>query len=90
MQHVVRWRQTFFMDQKEQDGSGLIAYRESLWKEIIMKRFTHGMESLFNHFGWHGIVPTGRMPPDNTEAFDTKRQPEQYSEFIDKRRPNEM
>lgn len=54
-----------------------------------MKRFTHWMESLFKRFGWHGVVPTGSMPPDNTERFDAQRQPEQYAEFNDLRRPNQ-
>jgi hypothetical protein len=55
-----------------------------------MNRFTHWMESLFKRFGWRGVVPSGNMPPDNTERFDTGRQPEQYSEFVDKRGPNQM
>ncbi|WP_176736988.1 hypothetical protein [Oligoflexus tunisiensis] len=54
-----------------------------------MNRLTHWMESLFRRFGWQGIVPSGAMPPDNTEVFDTKRQPEQYAEFEDGR-PNRI
>jgi hypothetical protein len=52
-----------------------------------MSRFTHWMESVFKRFGWYGIVPSGLMPPDNTEAFDAGRQPEQYAEFEDAGRP---
>ena len=54
-----------------------------------MKRFTDWMESIFKRFGWQGVVATGNMPPDNTERFDTRRQPEQYEEFANQRRPNE-
>ena len=54
-----------------------------------MNRFTEWMGSLFKRFGWQGVVPTGNMPPDNTERFDTSRNPEQYEEFVDLRRPNE-
>ncbi|HET9238372.1 MAG TPA: hypothetical protein VFO10_14015 [Oligoflexus sp.] len=54
-----------------------------------MKRFTDWMESIFKRFGWQGVVPTGNMPPDNTERFDARRQPEQHEEFADQRRPNE-
>lgn len=54
-----------------------------------MKRFADWMESIFKRFGWQGVVATGNMPPDNTERFDTRRQPEQYEEFADQRRPNE-
>ncbi len=52
-----------------------------------MNRFTHWLDTVFRRFGWKGIVPTGTMPPDNTEPFDTKRQPEQYSEYVESRRP---
>ncbi len=55
-----------------------------------MNRFTHWLERFLKRFGRQGIVPSGTMPPDNTERFDAKRQPEQYAEFNDLRRPNKM
>ena len=48
-----------------------------------MNRLTHLLEDLLEKLGLHGIVPTGTMPPDNTEIFDNTRLPEQYAEYVD-------
>ena len=56
----------------------------------LMNRFTEWMGSLFKRFVWQGVIPTGNMPPDNTERFDARRRPEQYEEYLDLRRPNEF
>ena len=53
-----------------------------------MKSLTQLLDSVFRKLGWQGIIPTGNMPPDNTECFDQDRQPEQYAEYVDALRPN--
>jgi hypothetical protein len=64
------------------------ARRQTNDKEIIMNRLTNLFEYIFQKMGLRGIIPTGNMPPDNTETFDQNRQPEQYAEYVDALSPN--
>jgi hypothetical protein len=89
LQHVGGWRQKLSADARGTMDGILQDSRDTPGRRKLMKHFTDWMGSLFKRFGWQGVVPTGNMPPDNTERFDTRRRPEQYEEYVDQRRPNE-